>query len=238
MFRFSLKRRAKAELGDDFSARLVTLVNPGSAASEAYRTLRTNLLYAVVDKPPKVILLTSSGPTEGKSTTCANLGVVMAQAGKNTLIVDCDLRKPVLHKIFGLRNFRGIVNVLVGECSLEEAVQKTSLQNLKVLTVGHVPPNPAEILTSERFAEFINQLRQEFDHVLLDAPPAELVSDAAILAAQSDGTLLVLDAQKTRKGALRQTVRRLDHVGANVLGTVMNNVQTSKVGYYSDYVYE
>jgi capsular exopolysaccharide synthesis family protein len=238
MFRFSLKRRAKSEPTDDFSGRLITLVNPISPASEAYRTLRTNLLYAVVDKPPKVILITSSGPTEGKSTTCANLGVVMAQAGKNTLIVDCDLRKPVLHKIFGLRNLRGIVNVLVGEYSVKEALQKTSLQNLKVLTVGHVPPNPAEILSSERFAEFIDQLRQEFDHVLLDAPPAELVSDAAILATQSDGTLLVLDAQKTRKGTLRHTVRSLNNVGANVLGTVMNNAQISRTGYYSDYVYK
>lgn len=235
-----LKRLARQESkSGDLSRRLITVGDPLSSASEAYRTLRTNLFYAVADVPPRVIMLTSHASAEGKSTTCANLGVVLAQAEKSTLMVDCDLRRPVLHKIFGLRNLKGVVNVLVGECSLEEGMQDVPLQNnLKALTVGPVPPNPAELLSSERFAEFVDRARQQFDYVLLDAPPVELVSDAAIVATKADGTLLVLDAQRTRKGDLRRAVRSLKTVGTNILGTVMNNVEASKGGYYpSDYTY-
>ncbi len=238
MIRSGLRRRARKDLAsEDLSARLVTITEPLGGTSEAYRTLRTNLIYALVDEPPKLIALTSSGPTEGKSTTCANLGVVLAQAEKRTLIVDCDLRKPVLHKIFGLRNFRGLVNVLVGECSLQEVLQDGPLHNLQILTVGPIPPNPAELLSSKRFATFLAQVRREFDYVLLDTAPVELVSDAATLATQADGVLLVLDAQKTRKGELRQAVRSLQTVGANMLGTVVNNARFSKSRYYSGYRY-
>lgn len=233
-----LKRLARQEARDgDLSRRLVTVGDPLGNASEAYRTLRTNLFYALADAPPRVITVTSHAAAEGKSTTGANLGVVLAQAEKSTLMVDCDLRRPVLHKIFGLRNFRGVVNVLVGECSLEDAVQEVPLQNnLRALTVGPVPPNPAELLSSGRFAEFVEKARQQYDYVLLDAPPVDLVSDAAIVATKADGTLLVLDAQRTRKNDLRQAVRSLQTVGTNILGTVMNNVEASKGGYYpSDY---
>lgn len=238
MFRSRLRRRAKRELrSDDLSRHLVAITDPASATSEAYRTLRTNLLYAFVDAPPKVIAVTSQGPMEGKSTTCANLGVVLAQAEKNTLIVDCDLRKPALQKMFGLRNVSGIVNYLAGEYGLEELWQDAALKNLKVLTVGPIPPNPAELLSSRRFAEFIVRVREEFDYVLLDAPPAQSVSDAAILATQADGLLIVLDAQRTRKVDLRRAVRSLETVGANILGTVMNNADAANGGYYSNYTY-
>lgn len=215
----------------DFSGRLVTIMDPNSVASEAYRTVRTNLLYSLVDLPLQVVVMTSPGPQEGKSTTCANLGVTLAQADKRTLILDCDLRKPVLHKIFGLRNVYGIVNVLAGEWKIEE-VWHEPLLGLKVVTVGPVPPNPAEILSSQRFADFLERVRKDFDYVLVDAPPIELVSDPAILATQGDGVLLVLDAQKTRKGAVRRSMRSLEAVGANVLGTVMNNVRAGRSSYY------
>ncbi len=221
---------------NDLSGRLVTLIDPTSVAAEAYRTLRTNLLYALVDNPPKVIVMTSPGPQEGKSTTCANLGIVLAQADKRTLILDCDLRKPVVHKVFGLRNIRGIVDVLVGQRRVEDVWQEPLL-GLKVLPVGPLPPNPAELLSSRRFAEFIASVRKQFDYVLIDAPPIGLVSDPAVLATQGDGVLLVLDAQKTRKTALRESMRSLEAVGANVLGTVMNNIKKGKGGYYG-YRYE
>jgi receptor protein-tyrosine kinase len=156
---------------------------------------------------------------------------VLAQAEKRTLLVDCDLRKPVVHKLFGLRNVQGIVNVLVGEHSLSEVWQEP-LQGLKVVTTGPIPPNPAELLGSRRFAEFLASIRKDFDYVLIDAPPVQLVSDPAILASQGDGVLLVIDAQETRKGAVRQAMRSLEAVGAVVLGTVMNNVKVSKSGYY------
>jgi capsular exopolysaccharide synthesis family protein len=230
--KLALGKRGLEEGGaDDLSRSLVTSHDPTCAASEAYRVLRTNLLYSLVDLPPKVIVTTSPGPHEGKSTTCANLAVVLTQAGKQVLLVDCDLRRPVVHKVFGLRNFRGLVSVLAGEHSLQD-VSHEPLPGLKVVTVGPVPPNPAEHLGSRRFAELLDGARAEFDYVLLDAPPTELVTDPAIVSTQSDGVLLVLDAQSTRKGAVRQAMRSLEGVGANVIGTVMNNVKASRGGYY------
>lgn len=233
----SLRKTRNEDRRIDLSDRLITILDPENVASEAYRGLRTNLLYALVDNPPKVIVFTSHGPREGKSTTCANLGVVLAQADKRILIVDCDLRKPVMHKVFGLRNIRGIVDVLIGQRSLPEVWQEP-LPGLKVVPVGPMPPNPAELLGSRRFAEFLAGARSEFDYVLIDASPVGLVSDPAILATQGDGVLLVLDAQKTRKGALRESMRALEAVDANVLGTVMNNLKKGKGGYYYGYKYD
>lgn len=225
------RQAQKERQAEDLVGRLVTTLDPTGAAAEAYRSLRTNLLYSFVDYPPKVIVLTSISPQEGKSTTCTNLGVVLAQAGKRTLIVDCDFRKPILHKIFEIRNVFGLVDVLAGEHGLRD-VWHEPLPELKVICVGSIPPNPAEVLSSKRFSEFLASVREEFDYVLIDAPPIGLVSDPAILGTQGDGVLLVVDAQNTRKGALRQGVRSLEAVGANVLGTVMNNVRAPRRGYY------
>lgn len=230
-------RREEASNGDLSPGQLVTTLDPTGVVSEDYRTLRTSLLYTLVDSPPKAIVITSPGPAEGKSTTCANLGVVLAQAEKSTLILDCDLRQSSMHSVFELRNFQGMVDILVGECSVQEAWQEP-LPGLKVLTAGAMPPNPAELLGSRRFAEFLDQVRQEFDYVLLDAPPTGLVSDPTILAAQGDGVLLVLDAQNTRRKALQQSVHSLRAVGAKVLGTVMNNVEASRGSYYYGYSYK
>lgn len=224
-------KRGEEPQEGDISERLVTVQDPNGVAAEAYRTLRTSLLYALVDTPPKVIIITSPGPGEGKSTTCANLAVALSQADKKTLVMDCDLRKPTMHRLFGLRNFAGVVNVLVGERPVS-GVWQEPLPNLNVVTTGTMPPNPSELLGSQRFAQLIEQVRGYFDYVLIDAPPVQLVSDPAILASQGDGVLLVIDAQNTRKGALRQSVRNLETVGARVLGTVMNNAKTSAAGYY------
>ncbi len=218
----------------DLSGYLITLYEPSGVASEAYRTLRTNLFYSVADTPPRVIVLTSPGPREGKSITCANLGVVLAQADKQTLILDCDLRNPAMHKVFGIRNVEGMMNVLMGERDLPEVWQEP-LKNLKVLTAGPIPLNPAEILSSRSFTQFLNRVRQEFDYVLLDAPPTRLVSDPIVLASQGDAVLLVLDAQNTGKGAVRESLRSLEAVGANILGTVMNNEEGSRAGGYYSY---
>lgn len=228
MFRSQVKNSAQ---DGDLSGRLVTVTDPGCAASEAYRTLRTSLMFSRVDSPPKAILLTSSNNAEGKSTTCANLAVTLAQAQKDTLVVDCDLRRPVMHKIFGLRNFEGVVDVLTGQRGMREVCQ-TPMEKLNVVTVGPLPPNPAELLSSRRFAEFLGQARDTFDYVLLDAPPVGPVSDPAIIATRADGVLLVLDAQAARKGNVRRAMRGLETVGARVLGTVINNVRPSKTGYY------
>ena len=225
---------AASERENESSKDLVTLSEPDGVAAEAYRTLRTNLFYALVDDPPRVIAVTSPGPGEGKSVTCANLGVVLAQAGKDTLILDCDLRKPSMHKVFGLRSLRGMVDVLMDGRPLPE-VWHEPVANLKVLPVGIVPPNPSELLESRRFSELLGRMRQEFDYVLIDAPPVGLVSDPLILATQADGTLLLVNAQKTRKATVRRSMRSLEAVEANVLGTVLNNVNASRGGGYAQY---
>jgi len=208
---------------------LVTLQDPTNMASEAYRMLRTNLIYTRVDTPPKVIVLTSVGSNEGKSITTANLGVTLAQASKNTLILDCDLRKPAQHKIFATRNIGGLVDVLLGERDPQQVWQEP-IPGLKLLPAGAPPPNPAEMLTSRRLAVFLGEMRQKFDYVLVDTPPVGYASESPALAANGDGVLLVLDSQHTRKGSLRQAVRRLENVGANVLGTVMNKYETPSAG--------
>jgi capsular exopolysaccharide synthesis family protein len=225
----SKRRQALSEGSSDW---LITISDPSGAASEAYRSLRTNLFYSIADDPPnKVILLAGPSSRIGKSTTCANLGVVLAQADRSTLMVDCDLRKPVLHKVFGLSNTYGLMNVLSGEYRPHEVWQEPS-EGLHVLPAGPMPPNPAEVLASEHFARFLEQIRPKFDYVLLDAPPTQLVSDPTILAPQVDGVLLLFDAQSTRKDSVRQAIRGLKAVGANVLGTVMTNVLYASVDHY------
>jgi capsular exopolysaccharide synthesis family protein len=210
----------------NLSESLVTALEPDSVAAEAYRFVRANLLYTLTRTSPTVIVVTSPNPQEGKSTVCANLGVALAQAGKNTLVVDCAFRKPAMHVIFELRNTHGIVDVLLQERKLEEVCQEPfPTLGLKVLTVGPLPPNPAELLGSQRFSEFLALVRARFDIILVDSSPTRLVSDPTILAAQADDVLLVLDAQKTRKGDVREAARSLTVVGANIAGTVMNNAK-------------
>lgn len=174
--------------------------------------------------------MTSAGPREGKSITTANLGVTLAQAGKKTLVLDCDLRRPMLHNYFGTRNLTGLAQILVGERKPHEAWHEP-LPGLKLVTAGPPPLNPAELLGSQSFAEFVGRAKDKFDYVLLDTPPVTAVSDPAIVATRADGALLVLDAQGTRKGSLRQAVQNLEGVGARVLGTVMNNVAASRDEY-------
>ena len=201
---------------------MITLSSPGSVASEAYRTLRTNLLYPSGNNRPTVIVVSSPGTREGKSTVCANLAVALAQAEKDVLLVDGVLREPMLHKFFTLENTHGLVSVLIGRFGIEDAWYEP-MPKLKVLTAGPEPDESADLLDSERFAAFMRQVRARFDYVLVDAPPVGLVSDTAILAAHSDGVLLVVDANKTPKNSVRQSVRSLEAVGVEVLGTVMSD---------------
>jgi capsular exopolysaccharide synthesis family protein len=224
-----LRRRQthQSDTSNGLSSNLITILHPNDAASEAYRGLRTSLFYSHMDDPPKVIVLTSPGLREGKSTTCANLGVVLAQADKETLLVDCDFRRPALHRMFGLRNAWGLAGVLQDERSLREVCIEI-LPSLKVITAGPLPPNPVEVLGSQPFATFLAKAREQFDYVLVDSPPMQAVSDPVVLAAQADGVLLVLDAQAPRKTYLQQeAVRSLEAVGSVVLGLVVNNVEGS-----------
>lgn len=226
------ENRAQTETeGSPFSECLITVLEPTSAASEAYRTLRTSFLYALGDSS-RVIAVTSPGSAEGKSTVCANLGVVLAQEEKNTLIADCDFRAPAMHEMFGLDGSQGVVDALAGKHRLEDLYrQPLPGLDLKVLTAGVRPANPAEILSSPRISKFFAKVREEFDYVLVDSPPTGLIADPLILATQSDGVLLILDAKKTSKHELQRVMRDLEVVGAKVLGTVLNNADASKNGY-------
>ena len=210
---------------------LITILEPGSVAAEAYHGLRTNLLYSP-DNLPKTVVLTSPSPKEGKSTICANLSVALAQVGsKRILTVDCDLRRPALHKLFELQNSSGIADVLMGVRSLQE-VWMEPYPGLKVACAGPLPPYPTELLSSERLSNFLASVREEFDFVLIDTPPLEVVADAAILAPQVDGVMLVVDAQHTGKKSVRKAVRSLRVVRANILGTVMNKAKPEKGDFY------
>lgn len=233
-----LQKKARSRPSDDtggLSESLVTIADPTGPASEAYRMMRTNLFYASVDDPPKVVVITSAGPGEGKSTTAANLGVSLSEAGKQTLVVDCDLRKPMLHNYFETRNMTGLVDILTMEREPQQVWHEPMLK-LKLITAGPPPLNPAELLGSQRFASFLKQARKEFDYVLVDTPPVTVVTDSAIVGALGDGVLLIIDAQGTRKNMLRQAVRDLEGVGAKVLGTILNNTVPSR-GEYATYGY-
>ena len=231
MARFRSRRQAQNDEVDALSEQLVTVLDPGAVASEADRSLRTTLLYAVANTPPAVILITSPGLMDGKSTTCANLAVVLAQAGKETLVIDGDLHEPSLHKIFGVPNVNGVVNVLSGEYDLSEMCTEP-FPGLKILSTGPIPPNPTELLISGRLTHLIGQARQLFDYVLIDSPPTELVSDPMIIAAQADVVLLVLDSEKTSKGSLHRAMHDLEAVGANVVGTVINKAPKTEIRRY------
>ena len=225
----STRRRHTREEEDDPRGCLVTISDPTGAAAESHRSLRTNLSYAA--HSAQAIVITSPGPADGKSTICANLGVALAQADKSTLIVDCDFRNPAMHKIFGVHNVHGLEDVLREERSLQEVWQEP-LPGLKVLPVGAIPPDPAKLIDSKRFADFIDSSRRDFDYILIDAAPMELVSDPVVIATHVDGVLLVIDVQRTDKKSVRQAVHSMQAVGVNVLGTVMNRGKIMGRGYY------
>lgn len=234
-----MRKEHDKDVTGDLSEHLVVLTEPGDVAAEAYRTLRTNLLYAFADNPPKVIVVSSPGPGEGESTACANLAVALAQADKKILVVDGNFRTSMLHRFFALRNIYGLSSVLTRQCKLEEAWHEP-ISKLKVLTAGPVPYNPTELLSSQRFAELARRVREDFDYVLIGAPPVGLVSDAVIVAAHGDGILLVIDARRTRKSSVRRSMRSLEAAGVRVLGTVVNNVEISNhhsYSYRSGYTY-
>ena len=224
--------------GDTLADKLITADHPKSPISEAYRVLRTNLQFSSVDRPLKTLLVTSANPIEGKSVTAANIGVVMAQAGHSVIMVDSDLRRPVLHKIFQIPNNEGFTNALLhANPSPGAYLQPTKVENLRVLTTGPLPPNPSELLGSERMKGLIEHLKSEADVVIFDSPPCLAVTDAAVLAMQMDGTLLVVDAGATRRGLAGRAVENLQKVGGNVLGVVLNKLSARRGGYYYHYYY-
>ncbi len=213
---------------------LVSLQSPKSAIAESYRSLRTAVLLSTSAHPPQVLLVSSPQPAEGKTTVVTNLAVLLAQRGAAVLLVDSDMRKPRLHKIFGLPNERGLSTYLTGTDTLEQTIVPIeSVPNLSVMSCGPLPPNPAELLSSTVMQEMLAQLRQRFTHILLDSPPIIHVTDAVILSSLSDGVILVAQGGVTTREALKRARKILQHVNGKLLGIVLNNVDVRS----SDYSY-
>lgn len=217
------------------AANLVAFADPKSAAAEAYRSLRTSIQFAGLDHKCRTILVTSSSPGEGKSTTVANFGVVMAQTGSRVCLIDSDLRRPTLHRVFGLSNNKGLTTALLEGLPFAQVAQVTSVPNLMALTSGPVPPNPAELVGSNRMRESLEAAVEDFDMILLDSPPLVSVSDAVALSAFTDGVVLVVQTGKVPHEVIRRAAAQLHAVKGRVLGVVMNAVNLRRDGYYYDY---
>ncbi len=213
--------------GKQIESRLVTHLDPKSPVSESYRTVRTNLKFTVrLDKPLQTIMVTSAGPKEGKSTTIANLAITVAQLGRaRVVLVDSDLRRPVMHSIFGLEKENGLTNHIVDDVPYEKVLKKSPVDNLTIVTCGVLPPNPSELLGSQKMEDFITRLKGDFDIVLFDSPPVIAVTDAAVLSNKVDAVFLVLSAGQTNRDALYRTKLLLENVDANVVGGILNNVE-------------
>ena len=213
----------------DAEPRLIVAQDPRSAVAEAFRTLRTNIQFKSLDNPVRTILVTSSAPQEGKSTVVANLAVSLAQTGAAVIAVDCDLRSPSLHRIFGLPNERGLTSLMLAPTTgVREHLQRSEAGGVDVLTSGPLPPNPAEILGSKRMESLVRELRDMADYVLFDTPPVLAVTDAAVLATKVDGSVLVLSAGKSRRDAAKKAKRTLEDLGVRFLGVVVNNVKAER----------
>ncbi len=223
----------------DAAAGELTVTQGGqSGAAESYRVLRTNLQFAAVDRPLRTLLVTSASPGEGKTRTAANLGAALAQAGRPVILVDCDLHRPRLHRLFKLPNNVGLTTALVnGETDLAQLMHETSVPGLRVLTSGPLPPNPAELLGAVRMKTVLAELTGQSDIVILDSPPVMALSDTALLSTQTDGTLLVLYASKTRRELAKRAMDALAQVQARVVGAVINRVPARGRGYYYYYYY-
>jgi capsular exopolysaccharide synthesis family protein len=211
--------------------RVVTFEDPKSPVSEAYRTLRTNLKFASLDKEIKTIVVTSTIAGEGKSITTSNLATALAQAGSKVLLIDTDFRKPTIHKLLKKPNSDGLADVLINNSDYKKSLKKGREKNIDILFSGLIPPNPSELLGSDVMKDFIKKVREEYDYVIFDTPPVALVTDAAVLANEVDGTILVTSVGMVEYEVAKRAVELLENVNANIIGSVLNKIPIGKSGY-------
>jgi len=212
---------------------LITMTKPRMPVSEAFRSLRTNLQFSGINSPLKSILITSASPSDGKSSIAANLATVVAQNDKDVVIVDSDMRRPTMHKIFKLSNRIGLSDYFIRTPDkMTGVVKKTMVNNLSVITSGSLPPNPSELLSSTKMRDVITLLAKHFDMVILDSPPLLAVTDALVLTQSVDGIILVVDPKKTKRAAIRQAIEQIQRLNARLLGVVLNNIKIKRSSYY------
>ena len=216
---------------------LVTQNDPKNPAAEAYRVIRTSIQFAQAGKELKTIAITSCTPNEGKSMTIANLAIVLTQAGKSVLLIDCDMRNPTVHKNFNLSNKVGLSSCISMGTAVADAVQETAIEGLDALTAGVIPPNPSELLGSERMQNILQRAKEEYDYVLIDTPPVLPVTDSLVLGRMVDGLILVIDSGEIKVEMAREVKNQLVHAGANILGVVLNKVRSEHHGYGYGYYY-
>ena len=200
-------------------------------SNEAYKTLRTNIQFNKANTELKTLVITSSTQNEGKSTTIFNLANTFAESGRRVLIIDCDLRKPTLHKLYNIHNDKGLTNLLVSKMDVSEVIVKSSFPGVDFITSGTIPPNPSEILNSKSMEFYLNSFREEYDYIILDTPPICIVTDAQILAGKCDGTLIVVASGEVDKRKFLQAKSLLDRVCANILGCILTKAKVVKTGY-------
>ena len=216
---------------------LVTQNDPKNPAAEAYRVIRTSVQFAQAGKELQTIALTSCTPNEGKSTTIANLAVVLTQAGKSVLLIDCDMRNPTVHKNFNLSNKVGLSSCISMGTAVADAVQETGIEGLDALTAGVIPPNPSELLGSKRMQNVLQRAKEQYDYVLIDTPPVMPVTDALIVSRFVDGMILVIASAEVKVEMAREVKNQLVNAGANILGVVLNKVRSEHHGYGYGYYY-
>jgi succinoglycan biosynthesis transport protein ExoP len=235
------KRNGAAELalsgGSQLCTDQLTMLDSRSSVAEAYRVLRTSVLLSSVDRPPKLILITSGQPGEGKTTTVVNTAISLAQLGASVLIIDCDLRKPSAHKVLGVDHSRGLSTYLSRNVDIDEVIQKLPISNLSLLPCGPIPPNPSEMISSAKMKQLLQTLSESYDHIIIDSPPLLKVTDPVILSTMVDGVILVVHGGKSTREVVRRTRQELAMAGARIFGVVLNNVQAGHEG-YEDYYYE
>lgn len=228
------KKKDNTQISDKQRS-LITYYDPKSPVSEQYRTIRTNIEFASVDNKIKTLMVTSSTPGEGKSTTTANLATVLGQQGKSVLVIDTDMRKPTVHFTFQLPNTSGLTNVITRQQKFDDSVYETSIPNVDVLTSGPIPPNPSELIGSRAMQHLIGELKEAYDYIVFDAPPVKAVADPLILSKYADGVVLVVRSGKTEEEAAKDAVDALKKAEANILGAVLNDVKIKDTSYYYYY---
>ncbi|MGF7032851.1 capsular exopolysaccharide synthesis family protein [Paenibacillus mucilaginosus] len=212
---------------------IITEANPQSPISESYRTLRTNIDFSLVDNDNKVIMVTSTQQAEGKTTTAVNMAVAYAQAEKKVLIVDADMRRPNVHNMFRRPNRVGLSNLLAGQYTVQELVTETHIPHLEMLSAGVIPHNPSELLSSERWVQFIEFAKNKYDVVIIDTPPALSLPDAQLVAGHSCGVVIVIDVGKVKREAVKKMKSNLEHAKGRILGVVLNNMNKKEAGTYA-----